>query len=143
MYLSEIGLNLEYICCFYESFTGVGQQVEHPHSPQHHYTVYAGSRLLNFVFMRIRLETCYLDIYMSYTCPQFFFVRIRLKIVNFFVVGIRLKTIIPMLHRCVFGPNPCQHTTARFALIMCSSFRLGCPSEYRTLIYATKLIVNC
>ena len=27
-------------------------------------------------------------------------------------------------------------------LIMCSSFRLGCPSEYRTLIYAT-VIVNC
>ena len=49
----------------------------------------------------------------TYTCPQFFFVRIRLKIVNFFVVGIRLKTIIPMLHRCVFGPNPFQRTTAR------------------------------
>ena len=43
----------------------MGQQVEHPHSPQHHYTVYAGSRLLNFFLMRIRLETCYLDIYMS------------------------------------------------------------------------------
>jgi len=42
----------------------------------------------------------------TYTCPQFIFVRIRLKIFNFFVVGIRLKTIIPMLHRCVFGPNP-------------------------------------
>ena len=87
MYLSEIGVNLEYICCFQvsrklcrKSFTGVGHQVEHPHSPQHHYTVHTGSRLLNFCFMRIRLETCYLDTCMS----TFFFVGIRLKIVNFF-----------------------------------------------------------
>jgi len=146
MYLSEIGVNLEYICCFQvsrklcrKSFTGVGQQVEHPHSPQHHYTVHTGSRLLNFCFMRIRLETCYLDTCMS----TFFFCRDSPQNRQFFFVGIRLKTIIPMLHRCVFGPNPFQRTTARFALIMCSSFRLGCPSEYRTLISATKLIVNC
>jgi len=50
---------------FRESFTGVGQQVEHPHSPKHHYTVYAGSRHLKFVFIGIRLKTCIVDIYMS------------------------------------------------------------------------------
>ena len=88
--------------------------------------------------MRIRLETCYLDIYMS----TIFFCRDSPQNCPFFFVGIRLKTIIPLLHRCVFGPNPFRRTTARFALIMCSSFRLGCPSEYRTLIYAT-VIVNC
>ena len=73
---------------------------------------------------------------------NFFLYGFASKLSIFFVVGIRLKTIIPMLHRCVFGPNPFQHTTARFALIMCSSFRLGYPSEYRTLIYATNDL-NC
>ena len=43
----------------------MGQQVEHPHSPKHHYTVYAGSRHLIFVFIGIRLKTCIMDIYMS------------------------------------------------------------------------------
>jgi len=33
-----------------ESFTGVSQQVEHPHSPKHHYTVYAESRHLIFFY---------------------------------------------------------------------------------------------
>jgi len=67
----------------------------------------------------------------------------RANIYDFFFVGIRLTTCIMMLHRCVFGPDPFQRTTARFALIMWCSFRLGCPSEYRTWIYATTLIVNC
>jgi len=38
---------------------------EAPHSPQHHYTVYAESRHLKFVFIWIRLKTCIMDIYMS------------------------------------------------------------------------------
>ena len=67
----------------------------------------------------------------------------RVKTSIFFLIGIRLQTCIQMLHRCVFGPSPFQSTMARFALIMCSSFWLGCPSEDRTLIYATTLIVNC
>jgi len=66
-----------------KSYTGVGQYVGHPHSPKHHYTVYAEP-----------------------TCA------------HFFCVEIRLTTYIMVLHRCVFGRNPFQRTTARFALIM-------------------------
>jgi len=50
---------------FMESFTGVGQQVGQPHSPKHHYTVYAEPTYIFFLleFASPHAKWCYTDVY--------------------------------------------------------------------------------